>query len=62
VREYLNFDLVGRPALRDIDVGNFFFVPLLGDIQVAVTTAVFFNIRYAVDTGADNVAVVVPVA
>jgi hypothetical protein len=41
---------------------NFSIIPLSGNIQVAIAAAVFPDIRFAIDAGADDIPVLLPVA
>jgi hypothetical protein len=58
----LKGDLFLWAPFRDIDVRNFAVIPLAGNIQVAIAASVFPDVIGAVHTGADDVAVLLPVS
>ena len=51
-----------RPALGNIFVRNFTFIPLFGNIEIAVTATEFLDVRHAVNARANDIPVGIPVS
>src|SRR5450759_360234 len=51
-----------RPALGNIGMRYFTFIPFLGHIEIAVATSVLLNVLLTVEAGTKDIPVLSPVA